>query len=358
MTHKRPQTFAAAMAALDLPQAGEVPEWIHLLPTAAGEVRTYDGRGPYKIADAAAVIAASFSTDPRDEAALIVDENHATMLAAPKGLPSPSRGKITQMEARADGIWGRVDWNPSGAALMADRAYRGISPVVIHDAQGQVLRIKNASLVNYPNLRGLAALHQETAMNWANIAKALGLADDASEEQILAAIEKMKKPAGDAAAAALQASLAEIGTALGVEGGDTAAIIAAAQAKKGATPAELAALQSELVATTTRLNEVIKGAKQDKAARFVDDAIAAGRVGVKPQRDRFIAQHMENPGETEAFINGLPALGAGGQVVPAQPAGGEITALNAEQIAVADVLGISHEDYLATLKAENKQGGK
>lgn len=239
---------------------------------------------------------------------------------------------------------------------MADRAYRGISPVIIHDAQGRVLRIKNASLVNYPNLRGQAALNQETPMNWANITKALGLAEGASEEQILAAITKMKEPADGAAA--LQAELSAIGEALGVEGGDSAAILAAAQAKPKASPDEVAALQSELAAVTTQMNTLLDEGKRSRAEAFVDAAINAGRVGVKPSRERFIAMHMEKPAEAEGIINGLPMLGRNGQSVTPAPQGGEITSLNAEQVAVADQLGISHEKYLAALKAEADEGDK
>jgi hypothetical protein len=48
--------------------------------------------------------------------------------------------------------------------LLAERAYRGISPVIRHDARGVIRGIKNAALVNYPNLRGQVALHQESSM--------------------------------------------------------------------------------------------------------------------------------------------------------------------------------------------------
>lgn len=345
--------FTALLAAQDLPVAGDVPEWVHLLPVATGPVRTFDGRGPYRITDAAAVIAASFSIDARDESGLIIDENHSSMLAAPVGLGSPSRGKITAMEARADGIWGRVEWNAAGHALMADRAYRGISPVIIHDAQGRVLRIKNASLVNYPNLRGLTALHQETPMNWANIAKASGLAEDATEEQILAAITDLKAAKADGLPA-LQASMAEIGTALGVTGTEPAAIIAAA--KLVAKPSELTALQAELTSTANELKSLRDDRKRDKAEAFVDGAIKAGRVGVKPGRDRFIALHMEDAASTETLINGFPSLGPGDRLTGKPPASsGEMTSLNAEQIAVANQLGIAHGEFLTALQADMKK---
>lgn len=348
--------FTASLAALDLPTAGDVPEWVHLLPVATGSVRTFDGRGPYQITNAAAIIAASFSIDPRDKTGLIIDENHSSMLAAPVGLPSPARGEITEMETRADGIWGRIKWNATGHALMADRSYRGISPVVIHDAAGQIVRIKNASLVNYPNLRGLTALHQETPMNWANIAKALGLAEDATEEQILAAITDMKTDKADGLPA-LQASIAEIGAALGVSGAEPAAIVAAAKAKTTAQPAEIAALQSELATTVTAFKALRDGMLADKATAFVDGAIKAGRVGVKPSRDRFIALHMQDAAQAEALISGLPIFGQSqlADLSKAPPEGQLQTSLNAPQALVADQLGIPHDKFLASLQADSKK---
>jgi hypothetical protein len=109
MIQKPNPSMTAAMAMMDLPQADEVPEWVHLLPAARGEVRTFDGRGPYHIADAAAILAASFQSDARDASGLLIDENHALETAAATGGPSPSRGKIVAMEARADGIRGKVE---------------------------------------------------------------------------------------------------------------------------------------------------------------------------------------------------------------------------------------------------------
>lgn len=214
MTNPRTH-LTAAMASIDLPP-GEVPEWVHLLPAAQGALLTFDRRGPYRIDNAAAVIAASMAADPRDGGGLIVDENHASEIAAPSGLPSPSRGRIVAMEARADGIWGQVDWTETGRQLLAEKAYRGISPVIMLDPKDptRILRIKNAALVNYPNLRGLAALNQETSMAFMDqLITALGLQTDASEADVLSAVTARTAAQADAGAA-LQAAMAEIGSTL------------------------------------------------------------------------------------------------------------------------------------------------
>ncbi len=60
--HDRTPLLTALLASQDLPHDGEhaVPEWVHLLP--AGDlIRTGDDRGPYRIENAAAIIAASFA---------------------------------------------------------------------------------------------------------------------------------------------------------------------------------------------------------------------------------------------------------------------------------------------------------
>lgn len=350
---QRPQTPFSSLtvlaAALDLPDATTAPEWIHILPCVKGIVPTFDGRGPYVVTNAEQVIANSMA-EPRG---IPIDENHSTNIAAPQGREAPARGWITAMEARDDGIWGRAEWTKAGQELVTDKAYRAISPVMILNADAKTLaRISVVSLVNKPNLRGLTALHQETPMNWAKIAKALGLAETATEDEILAAIAAMKSE-DKAEPAELQSALTEIGVALGVTGADPASIVAAAKVKGSAKPAEIAALQAELVTVTTKLTALQSDGAKSKATAFIDGEITKGRVGVKPLREHYISMHMEDAARVEKEIGALPILGIGGQISSQPPAaGGEITSLNAEQTQVADQLGIPHEKFLASLKAD------
>jgi len=193
----------ALCAALPLPGAGEaaarVPAFIQLLP--AGVIHTRDGRGPYRLVDAAAVIARSL---PAGGPGLPLDENHATDLAAPKGAPAPARGWIVELQARADGVWGRVEWTPEGRAMIAGRAYRHVSPVIQHDSEGRIMRILRASVVNLANLPDLAALNAaradafpEIVMDLTKLREALRLPADADETAILAAIAGLLAKAGD-----------------------------------------------------------------------------------------------------------------------------------------------------------------
>ena len=336
----------ARMGALDLASDGDVPEWVHLLPTANGAAQTQDARGPYHVTDAEAIIAASFA----DQAKLQIDENHSEDLRAGKGEPSPARGWITEMQARADGIWGKVEWTASGRALVADKAYRAMSPVILHDAGKKIASILRASLVNRPNFRGLATLNQETAMiGMDKIAEALGLVADASVDAIVTAIKAMK---GKDTAPALQSALTAIGTALGVEG-DHSVVLAAAKLA-GAGKDSLVALQSEVTGLRTELTSIKTASAQAASESFIDQAILDRRAGVNAtNRAELIALHMAQPVGAEALINGMPKLGPAGMVVvPPTAKDGAITSLNAEQAAVAAALGIPQDTYLATLKAD------
>src|SRR5690606_11059898 len=111
-----PASTIAMCAAQPFSATDTPPEFIHLLP--AGEIATGDNRGPFRVKNAAEVIAASLQAGDR----LVLDENHSTDLAAPKGLPAPAMGWIVALESRADGIWGKVEWTAEGQRLVTGRA--------------------------------------------------------------------------------------------------------------------------------------------------------------------------------------------------------------------------------------------
>lgn len=348
------QPLTALCTAVPLPDAGQdkpAPEWIHLLP--AGSFSGADGRGPYHVKDACRLVEASLEAMAGSG---VVDENHATDLATPKGEPAPARGWIVALEARADGIWGKVDWTRAGLALLADRAYRHISPVIMHLKDGTVTAILRASLVNKPNLRGLAALNQETPMDFMDkLRAALGLGSDADEASVLAGINAARS--GTALQAALTDALQPIARAAGLaEGADAKAVLAGveqlAKTKQTGEGSTVKALQAELTEVTTKFTALQTEIATDKATGFVDGAIKAGRVGVKPLRQHYIARHAANPAEVEKEIAALPILGpSGARLDPPISKDGQM-ALNAEQRQVATMLGIDPKDYAETLKAE------
>lgn len=304
-------------SAIDLP-AGGAPEWVHVLPTTA---HTVDGRGPYRIADPAALMAASLPVGGK----LVLDECHATDLATPTGGAAPARGWIVALQSRDDGIWGQVEWTGTGRQMIEDRQYRGISPVIRHGKDGTVTGILRASLTNTPNLTGMVSLHHtENTMDLRQtLAELLKLDGDADDAAILAAIRTKMGDGGDAAAVALQSALKPIALAAGLAGNaDAAAVLAGVQQLAGGS-GDVAALQSEIVGLTGKITTLETEGKRRDATAVIDAAIAAGRVGLKPVRDDYIALQMADPTRTAKMIAAMPVLAPGQLVKGDAPEGTE-----------------------------------
>ncbi|MTW19099.1 hypothetical protein GJ689_23145 [Rhodoplanes serenus] len=328
------------------PSAAAAPEWVHLLP--AGTFRGADGRGPYTLADAAGVIAASMAAGK-----LAVDENHAIDLAAPQGRPAPARGWIVEMQARDDGLWGRVEWTAAGAQLVTDHAYRGLSPAFVAERDGgRVVRLLRASLTNDPNLRLATLHHRSSDMDLTKLREALGLAADADEAAILAA--------ATAARTALSTHAADLGR-IAQAAGLTAA--AAGEATPDRLVVHLQALGAAAKGTTELAKTVIELQTQiqtmqstharDAAERAIDAAIAAGKP-IKPLRDHYISRHMKDPAGVAAELAALPSIhdgGTGGRRDPAPGADG----LDGSQRETCALMGIDPKSYAQTLAALDQE---
>lgn len=349
--------LAASSALPAIGSDGVVPDWVQLLPVAKGAVETFDGRGPYNVEDLSAIIQASMAW----KRGIPIDENHATDLRP--GHEAPARGWIVELQARADGLWGRVEWTPLGRRLVKTKAYRGISPVLMVSQADKrtVTLIPRASLVNVPNLRGLAALNTEETGHMdgmKQIAKKLGLAEDASLEQILAKIGSMADKPADAA---LQSALTEIGTTVGLPTGTPDAIVAAVKVK-AAGGGDVVALQSQVTALQTELTTVKTAQARAASEAYVDGQLKLGRTGIiaagdKANRDDLIELHMSQPATAIKIIEGQPIVQPSAVITGgAPPVGDDVVSLNAEQMGIADQLGIPHDKFLADLKAASKKG--
>ena len=186
----------AICEAIELPAKG-APEWVHLLPR--GAVNGRDGRR-WRLDDPAAVIARSAK-----DGDLPIDYDHESEKPKAHGGPLPAAGWIKELQSRADGIWGRVEWTGRATELIAGREYRFLSPVLhYHPVTGQVMRLTGAGLVHRPNLALTALSEQEMTMtapttdsaspDLARIADALGLDDSADTDAILTAINAIAAP--------------------------------------------------------------------------------------------------------------------------------------------------------------------
>lgn len=326
--------------ALPEPVNGQAPDWVHLVPT--GTVRGVDGRGPYSLHDAGAVIAASMRAGK-----LPIDENHATDLATQRGGEARARGWIVEMQARADGIWGRVAWTRTGQELMGEGAYRGISPVLEHTAAGEIGRVLRAGLTNNPNLP-LTTLHhqqQESGMTLEQqLRAALGLPETADAAAIVTRVTEQHR-----AVSAHAAQLGRIAAAAGAAANaDEAAIITSLQSARAGGD-ELTALRTTVTSLQTQLTEAANARARDAATAAIDAAMQAGKPIAAALREHYITRHAANPAEVQRELDAMPSLhagGLGGRTPAALPAGA-----TAAEVEAAAFLGLDPAKFVAARAA-------
>lgn len=324
------------------PDQGEI--WIQVLP--AGKFRLRDGRGgdldAGDIAGMQAIIDRTrtyFGTTD-----LMVDYDHELVHAQKNGGRAEAAGWIKELQARADGIYGRVEWTAAAAEKIRAGSYRYISPWFQALKGGRVYRLLNAALVNMPalDLSAIAASlfisTEDTSMD--KIAKALGLADTASQETILAAITDRHTKIAAAVGLKADASFDDVVAAATTGAGGVGKIAAAVGLAADATLDDIVAAAAGKASQSVPLNEFngVKKQLDDLSAsvlkRDVDEAVqgamAAGKV--TPAQETWARNYATND------LAGFKSFAASAQpVVKVQGQGGQPTdkvgELSADQIA-------------------------
>lgn len=141
-----------------LQDGAKAPDWVHLMP--AGAFKARGGRA-FSLDEPQAVLAA-FRQGGID---LPVDFEHQNdnPEARLKG-PVPAAGWIKELRADKSGLWGRIEWTATAAAMIGRKEYRFISPTFWHLQSGKVTGLKGAALVHNPALHLTALAREERAM--------------------------------------------------------------------------------------------------------------------------------------------------------------------------------------------------
>lgn len=320
----------------ELPQDGSVPEWLELIPPGP-VVQGVDGRawtfGPAEVRQ----VLTEFNQHLGE---IVADWEHASEHKAPKGEEAPAAGWIKQLEERDGALWGRIEWTERAANQISQREYRYISPVFLYttDEQRRIQRLTSVGLTNQPNF-ALKALNQEDpaaaggdsdpnqgdnpTMDKELLAR-LGLPEDATAEQVRAAVDGLK---GELATAQNR----------GQQGPSLDKFVPRTDydnALSRATNAEerLASLEKERQdeAIDTAINQALEDGKITPASVEYHKAQCRSEGGL----DRF-----------KAFVDAAPEVGGdaglAGKKPPQQEQG---KAMNAEMRAVAAQMGNSEED--------------
>jgi phage I-like protein len=323
---------------------------VKLLPI--GQIAMRDGRGPYYLRDrvhAEAVVAATREWLGGGD--FMFDYDHQAV-AASRIDGSTSRAsawvKPEKLIVLDDGIYADdVEWTAAADAALRGREYRYVSPTFMAArGTGDVLQLKNTALTNSPaiDLPAIAASHtgDQSTMDKDAILALLGLAANATGEQIAAAVNGLGKAQAPATSAiAIAAGIAESATVEEI----TAAV---AGLKKAGAPDPAKFVPVEQV---TAMSEQIKVLLGERAEEIVASAIASGQV-VPALKGWALDYFRKDEAGFRTWLENQPAVVTAGQQLGGRKPTEKATSLSADEIASCAAIGMSHEDFL---KAKNEE---
>jgi phage I-like protein len=211
-----------------LNRAGTLPEdgWYQIVPIGEFPVAATgpDGK-PAKLMQvidekAVSSMAAAFANDGE----LLVDYDHASL---DQDKTSEAAGWIKAVEARADGLFAQIQWTDNGNAAVLNRRFKYVSPVwnrtnceSVGAGRVRPLRMDSLALTNVPNLKGMRPLSNRATgndplnnraeeKNMNELKVLLGLAETATDAEVVAAIKALQANAAEAPALKNRAETAE-----------------------------------------------------------------------------------------------------------------------------------------------------
>lgn len=319
--------------------------------TPAGLFRARDGR-PHDVPAwriDAAIAARLIARVAARANPLVIDYEHQTLAAEQNGQPAPAAGWFKRLEWReGQGLFAvDVEWTEKAAQMIAAKEYRFISPVLSYDKRtGEVLDLHMAALTNYPAVDGMADLAARAAARFdltphhtteetstvdrEQLIALLGLATDATDEQIQQALTALKAKADQVGA--LQGEVA----ALKAQTPDPAKFVPVETVQ--AIQTELAALKSQI--TTKEIDDLV-------AAALADGRLLPAMENWARELGKKDVAALKSYIDAAQPIAALKCTQTGGKA----PQGGQAGELDEAALEVCKQMGVDPAEYKKTLAA-------
>ncbi|MBK5072569.1 phage protease [Budviciaceae bacterium CWB-B4] len=317
---------------------------------------------------------------------IVIDYEHQTLLTQENGKPAPAAGWWMGKNAvwEASGLFvDDVMWTDAARAMIDKKEYLYISPVFSYDrTTGEIIDVFHAALTNNPGLDGMEEVTiaasrlasqsnpSENPMNpklLALLIQLLGLAEDATEADVLAALEKavadMPTPEGQPASlTSLLAVFKDKDTKLGEKDTEIAALKLAVTASATKNPGQpdpakyvpiavVTDMQKQMAALTGRLDS-------GELETIVQEALKAGKLlpAMEPWARELGGKDiaaLRSFVEASAPIAALTSTQTGGK----QPGAGDKHGLTAVELNIAALAGLTPDEFAAAKKLmpENPQ---
>ncbi len=266
---------------------------------------------------------------------VVVDYEHQTLT----GDRAPAAGWAREWRWRdGAGIEARIDWTSEAAGYLARGEYRYYSPVfAVRRQDSRLCGIHSLALTNTPRTNNITPLlaklgaepeTEDRQMDLKLLIARLGLAEDATEDEVLAGIDALKAESGGP-----ETVPPAIARALGEEGNDLSTVVASIHALKQATRTMVA-------------REDFEALRQRIARREAEDAVAAALSAGKitPDQREWAAGYAEaDPDGFAAFVAKAPVVVPLGDL-PAGERTGDGDSPDQAVLEVAKMMDISEND--------------
>lgn len=180
-------------------QVDGVPDRIKILPFGLVKSR----KGPFTVDEAGFREMYQYFKDRQLD--VVIDYEHQTL----EGSQAPAAGWIKDMELTKDGVMASVEWTDKAKEYLANKEYRYLSPVVLKRKEDdKAVRLHSVGLTNTPAIDGMTPIINSLDMDFdfddkgdenmdflKEIAKLLGLSEEATQEQVIEAIKKLSATA-------------------------------------------------------------------------------------------------------------------------------------------------------------------
>ena len=329
-------------------EVGGAPEIISVLPL--GHVKS--AKGEFDVdGESFAAMKAQIAQRGVD---LVVDYEHQTLT----GEQAPAAGWVKELFLDDGQIKARVEWTDRAKAYLSNREYRYLSPVItVRKADNKAMGLHSIALTNTPAIEHMEAIvnslnfegGQNTMDFMKELAKLLGLGEDATEEQVKEALkvclEENKSLKESAAEAGKQqqppeddkvVANKEVCELLGLKAGAATADVAAAiMALKGGNIGGV-----NLVEQVKSLEAKLADRDAEEA---VEMALKAGKI-TPAQREWAKGYALKNLEDFRGFVEKAPQVVPMGDVGGSEPLTLKRDEVDEATLLVCKQLGISTED--------------
>lgn len=279
----------------------------------------------------------------------VVDYEHQTLM----NVQAPAAGWIHPSafhDRGAEGLWAQIEWTAKAQEYLANREYRYFSPVVLmRESDRRAVRFHSGALTNTPAVDGMVPIVNKdgtevpkedvTLKEWMKkLILKLGLAENATDEQIGAAVEQLQPADQNEQPVASPEVLQELGLP------DNATADQVKEAVKALKAPKPGANNPQYVTKDEMVKALKDELAKEKTGDLVEMALKDGKI--TPAQQDWAQQYAESDAEGfRKFVLTAPVVVPVGQRIAGNKEPVKDAVIDDTQLMVNKQLGLDDETY-------------